>query len=111
MGEPKYTYPAGYEWRFNAPSDREKSAFRDVRGDGKSFFDELVVDNWLHIEHMGDSTWWMRIGDALNMHITITPEGKLNVQIEDYEDKGQVAEMLTESVLSDVVKKLYSGGK
>lgn len=111
MSEPKHAYPPGYEWRFNAPSNREKSAFRDVCSDGKSLFDELVVDNWFHIEHMGDGTYWMRIGNALNIRVTITEDGECKIQIDDYEDKGQVADMLTESVLSDVVKKLYSGGK
>ena len=29
-----------------------------------SIFDELVVDQWLHVEQMGPREWWMMIGDA-----------------------------------------------
>jgi hypothetical protein len=25
-------------------------------------FDELVIDNWLHIEQMGDRDWWIGLG-------------------------------------------------
>lgn len=32
--------------------------------DGEGLFDELWVDDWLHIEEMEDGLWWMRVGDA-----------------------------------------------
>lgn len=104
-------FPLGYNWRFNAPSERPKSAFKDIQGDGKSFFDELVVDNWFHIEHMGDCTYWMRIGDALNIHVTVAEDGKCEIRIDDYEGNGEVADMLSQDVLSAVINKLYSGEK
>ena len=27
-------------------------------------FDELVLDDWLHLEQMNDRSYWMRLGDA-----------------------------------------------
>ncbi len=32
-------------------------------------FDELVVDDWLHVEQMDDAVWWLRVGDA---RLTVT---------------------------------------
>jgi hypothetical protein len=32
-------------------------------------FDELILDDWLHIEQMEENVWWIRVGDA---RLTIT---------------------------------------
>ncbi|GLH78084.1 hypothetical protein SSBR45G_29920 [Bradyrhizobium sp. SSBR45G] len=44
---------------------------RAVRDDGRSIelqnhgiFDELVVDDWLHLEQMDDNAWWLQVGDV-----------------------------------------------
>jgi hypothetical protein len=40
------------------------------RGDAKielenqGVFDELVLDDWLHVEQMENAVWWLRVGDA-----------------------------------------------
>jgi hypothetical protein len=53
----------GTTWRFLAwaksgdPIDRASK-------DGE-VFDELVVDDWLHIEKMDRERWWMRVGDVV----------------------------------------------
>lgn len=38
-------------------------------------FDELVVGQWLHVEQMDDSTWWMNIG-GVTVHASVDPEGR-----------------------------------
>ena len=35
-------------------------------------FDELVVDQWFHIERMDANTFWLRVGDA---RLTVTLDG------------------------------------
>lgn len=37
-------------------------------------FDEVVVDDWFHIEKMDDRHWWMRIGD-LNVNVHVRSDG------------------------------------
>lgn len=37
-------------------------------------FDELVVDDWFHIEQMSDRFWWMRVGD-LNLNVYVRADG------------------------------------
>lgn len=102
----------GYSWRFNAPSNREKSAFKDVEGDGKSFFDELVVDDWLHIEHMRDNYWWIRIGDSLSINIVVDEKtGETDIKISDANKGNQVVNMLDSEILLDVLRKFYSVNK
>jgi hypothetical protein len=49
----------GERWRVLAHADQRKV---EVENDG--IFDELVVDDWLHIEQMDENAWWIRIGDA-----------------------------------------------
>lgn len=38
-------------------------------------FDELVVDQWLHIEQMDSNYWWMNVG-GVTVHVTTTKDGK-----------------------------------
>jgi hypothetical protein len=113
MSNKKFTYPPGYKWRFNAPTlgNRPKPAHNDIQGDGKSIFDELVVDEWFHMERISQCMWWLRIGDALNIHIGINKQGDLSVNIDDYDEKGEVANMLDDEIKADIIKKLYSGAK
>ena len=54
----------GETWRFLALVDDDELAL-DSRDHPGAVFDELVVDDWLHIESMDRDTWWMRIGDDL----------------------------------------------
>lgn len=43
-------------------------------------FDELVVDEWFHLERMDTSAWWMRVG-ALDLWIRVRTDGKADVTI------------------------------
>jgi hypothetical protein len=46
----------------------------DIKGDGSSWFDELVVGDWFHMEWMHGRCWWLRLGDA-SIFVTV-PKGK-----------------------------------
>jgi hypothetical protein len=43
-----------------------------LTGDGRTWFDELVVGDWLHIEKIHGRRWWMQLGDAI-IHIALPP--------------------------------------
>jgi hypothetical protein len=43
-------------------------------------FDELVIDDWLHLEQMDKRTWWMSVGDA-RIWIHVHKDGRREVTI------------------------------
>lgn len=45
-------------------------------------FDELVVDEWLHVERMDRDAWWLRIGDARVWVSFEASDGKPTVTVE-----------------------------
>ncbi|WP_437755475.1 hypothetical protein [Sorangium sp. So ce1389] len=47
------------KWRVLAHRGAER-----VEVEGEGVFDELVVDDWIHLEQMDDDVWWLRVGDA-----------------------------------------------
>jgi len=67
---------AGSRWRILA-----RDGERKVTAQNDGVFDELVVDDWLHLEQMDDNTWWMRVGDA-RVDIKVLPDGRAEVSIE-----------------------------
>jgi len=71
----KKTVP-GKKWALQAISP---NATFNVGNEG--IFDELVVDDWLHIEQMEERCWWMRIGDA-DLMIHIEEDGRPCVNIQ-----------------------------
>ncbi len=52
-----------------------------VELENQGTFDELVVDDWLHIEQMDESVWWLRVADARLM-VTIDSEGRATLDVE-----------------------------
>lgn len=71
----KATVP-GSVWRLLA-----KRGEREFTAENEGVFDELVVDQWLHLEQMTDDAWWMRLGDArINIHVTPAGEAKLTIE-------------------------------
>lgn len=44
-------------------------------------FDELVIDDWLHLEQMDERSWWMRVGDA-RINIVVHESRRVEVSIE-----------------------------
>lgn len=66
----------GQRWRLLA--HQEERAF-EVENQG--LFDELVVDDWLHVEKMDTNLWWMRIGDA-RVFVELSSDGKAEVKFQ-----------------------------
>ena len=65
----------GRRWRVLAWVEKgaERIELRD-----RGIFDELVVDDWLHVEQMADNEWWMQIGRQgkhLTVWVTILDDG------------------------------------
>lgn len=67
--------PPGSRWRVLA--HRGDGDF-EVQNEG--CFDELVVDQWLHVEQMDDRKWWIRVGEAC-VWATIADDGSVTVQV------------------------------
>jgi hypothetical protein len=72
----------GLSWRilvrdWKAP----RQNIHDLSSDGTSWFDELVVGDWFHLEWMHGRTWWMRVGDA-SIYVTIPKEKQPVLQIQ-----------------------------
>jgi hypothetical protein len=47
-----------------------------VELENQGSFDELVVDDWLHVEQLDDMVWWLRVGDArliVTLHLGDAP--------------------------------------
>jgi hypothetical protein len=75
MGSRQRAKP-GSRWRILA-----RDGEREVSAQDDGVFDELVIDDWLHIEQMDDNTWWMRVADA-RIDIRVLPNGQAEVAIE-----------------------------
>ncbi|HVQ94249.1 MAG TPA: hypothetical protein VMU51_24635 [Mycobacteriales bacterium] len=73
----------------NEPPGEDESDWRILAAQGDSridlsghgVFDEVVVDQWLHVEKMDLGTWWMRIGDA-RVTVTVTAGAEPRVDVE-----------------------------
>lgn len=66
----------GERWRVLAHDEHTTIELED-----QGIFDELVVDEWLHIEQMDDNVWWFRVGDA-RILVTISENGPPIVDIQ-----------------------------
>jgi hypothetical protein len=70
----------GKRWRLLA-HEGEGSFEVENRG----IIDEVVIDNWLHLEQMDEQEWWMRLGDA-RIWIYVEPTGvRIDVERGAYE--------------------------
>lgn len=75
----------GYSWRLLAHADGryERVAMSHEPNDGV-VFDELVVDDWLHVEQMNTRSWWMDVaGVHVNVHIPAKGKAKVTVVQDD----------------------------
>jgi hypothetical protein len=66
----------GWRWRILAHLEDKK-----IEMENRGRFDELVVDDWLHIEQMDNNVWWLRAGDA-RLFVTISETEPPSVDIE-----------------------------
>ena len=67
----------GRRWRFRAVRDGGRS----IELQNQGIFDELVVDDWLHIEQMDDKVYWLQVGDV-GIWVTVVPGEKPTVDVE-----------------------------
>ena len=66
----------GARWRVLAHTND-----RPVEMANQGILDEVVVEDWLHLEQMDDRQWWMRVGDA-KIWINLDADGKVRVDVE-----------------------------
>jgi hypothetical protein len=66
----------GARWRFLAHQEQGSLQLQN-----QGVFDELVADDWLHIEQMEETMWWMRLGDA-RITVTVVAGARAIVDIE-----------------------------
>jgi hypothetical protein len=66
----------GTKWRLLAHRDGVNVEIED-----QGAFDELVVDDWLHVEQMDPSVWWLRVGD-LRLIVAFDASGQPAVDVE-----------------------------
>lgn len=48
----------------------------------RGVFDELVIDDWFHLEQMDKRRWWMRIGGNVIVNVHIDERGRATVTVE-----------------------------
>jgi hypothetical protein len=75
----------GFRWRTLAwsPGGGDKVEQEFVPTDGVCF-DELVIDDWFHLEQMSERHWWMNVGD---WHIDVSIPAKGEPRVSMWEDK------------------------
>lgn len=72
---------------FDVRSGIERDAHATFRHflDGDWEFDELVIDDWFHLEQMSERTWWMGVGkgdDYWHVNVTVDGKGEAVVNVE-----------------------------
>jgi hypothetical protein len=72
----------GYKWRLLAHGQRPNKIAGplSIESGGATQFDELVVDDWLHIEQMDTRVWWMRVGET-TFDIRIDRKGQARITL------------------------------
>ena len=76
MSDESETPTPGARWRLLAHREHGNLELKN-----EGIFDELVVDDWLHIEQMDQRIWWLRIGDA-DVVVEVAPSGEIRVDVE-----------------------------
>lgn len=65
------------------PVYERADGIRLVEGDWE--FDELVIDDWLHVEQMSGRHWWIGVGngdDYWHVNVHIDRDGRASVSME-----------------------------
>lgn len=73
---------SGQSWRLLV---HQASGDLSIENDG--LFEELVLDDWFHIERMQERLWWLRVGDA-RLLVELNEDGSAALKVERgfYED-------------------------
>jgi hypothetical protein len=66
----------GALWRILAKDDS-----REISLENEGIFDELVIDDWFHLEQMDERRWWIRVGDA-RIDVVVDENGRVKVSVE-----------------------------
>lgn len=69
----------GTRWRMQAEEHGQTIELRN-----RGVFDELVIDDWLHLEQMSDRAWWLQLGGAC-FGISIARDGRVTVTLTEGE--------------------------
>lgn len=79
----------GTSWRILAqPVDNTEGRDIDIRSTDQprsTILDEVVLDEWFHLEQMDDRSWWMRIGPYA-VNVTVDKNGEVKSVM--WEDEG-----------------------
>lgn len=67
---------SGTRWRLLAHEGGQA-----VELENRGVFDELVLDDWLHVEQMDSDRWWLRVGDA-RINVRVVSGARVEVDIE-----------------------------
>jgi hypothetical protein len=59
---------------------RARDGSRALEYGPEGVFDELSIDDWLHLEQMDDRLWWIRVGDA-EILVRIEANGSATVDV------------------------------
>jgi len=70
------TLAPGSRWRVLAHAHE-----RAVELENEGVIDEVVIDDWMHLEQMNERQWWMRLGDA-RVWINVEVDGTVRVDVE-----------------------------
>lgn len=65
----------GAQWRVLA---RDGNKRIELRNEG--VFDELVVDDWMHMEQLAERSWWIRLADA-RLQVEVQEDGSVQLQV------------------------------
>lgn len=90
------TFWPGYRWRILAHHTKKRGGKDpgytgeqiDLRSDRLGDlveFDELVIDDWFHLEQMNERHWWMGVGngdDYWHVNVSINRAGQTQVSFE-----------------------------
>jgi hypothetical protein len=69
----------GSRWRMQCEENGQKIEMANV-----GIFDELVVDDWIHLEQMSDRHWWLQLGGAC-FAVVIARDGRVTVTLTEGE--------------------------
>jgi len=69
----------GSRWRVSS-TQKDGSGSRVGKMENVGIFDELVVDDWIHLEQMDTHYWWMRLG-GVNFDLYLDKKGQLTIAV------------------------------
>jgi hypothetical protein len=70
----------GSRWRFVTVYDAGKA---ESSSDGTSVLDEVVLDDWLHLEQLDARKWFLSVGER-RMWITVRRDGSVSIVDEEW---------------------------